>query len=781
MVVKNLFKKTLRDIKQSFVQFLAITIISLLGVMLFTGMSVVSNGLDDTVEEYYEASNLADLTIKSKGIDEETIDQLASISEIDLFQKRITQQAVRKEEKSSFIVHTITDEQEINIPKMYEGTIPEGDHQGMISESYARENNLAIGDTIDVSMSDQTKTIEISGLFETAEHAYLVEDPNKSLLPDHKNFGLLYVDESFVNMGDEALYNEVLVTFNDDTDEEIIRDHIENAIGFDQIDHIIFKEDQPSYDKLKSDIESSASMAKIFPYIFFLVVATIIYISMSRTVINERNQIGIMKALGVSSFKIALHYLLYAAISVTIGGILGNIIGITIFPNLFFGSYDTLYTLPDIKAQGYWIYVIFSLIVVLLFAVTASFLSIRKIFKEMPAQSMSRPPLEKAHVILVERIGFIWKRLSYKNKLIFRNIFLNKLRVILSSLGIIGCVGLLISGFGLKEATEGFIDKQFNDIQQYDAFVTIASSIEKEDMEIFEDDRIERINEMSQMNVSIGKDDKNLSLHVLDKDNDSIHLFTKGNEKIDLSNNGIVFPYKLSKEYDIDVGDTISMKIKSDELDDKVIEVNVAFISEMYLSQDIYATYEYLDSFDIDPAINGYYITVVDHKLEQNLIDDMEKNEHVNSVSIKKEQQADMDVLYQTTKSTVYIMIIMSAALVLAVVFNISSINIFERTRDIATLKVLGYHKREIRSLVNIENLLITAFGCIVGVLFGSILFKYILLAAESEDMYFPYHVSTSMILMSVLLTFGFTILTNFLLRRKTSKIDMVESLKSVE
>src|SRR5699024_4834013 len=268
--------------------------------MLFTGMSVVSNGLDDTVEEYYEASNLADLTIKSKGIDEETIDQLASISEIDLFQKRITQQAVRKEEKSSFIVHTITDEQEINIPKMYEGTIPEGDHQGMISESYARENNLAIGDTIDVSMSDQTKTIEISGLFETAEHAYLVEDPNKSLLPDHKNFGLLYVDESFVNMGDEALYNEVLVTFNDDTDEEIIRDHIENAIGFDQIDHIIFKEDQPSYDKLKSDIESSASMAKIFPYIFFLVVATIIYISMSRTVINERNQIGIMKALGVS-------------------------------------------------------------------------------------------------------------------------------------------------------------------------------------------------------------------------------------------------------------------------------------------------------------------------------------------------------------------------------------------------------------------------------------------------------------------------------------------------
>lgn len=781
MVVKNLFKKTLRDIKQSFVQFLAITIISLLGVMLFTGMSVVNTGLDGTVEEYYESSNLADLTIKSKGIKEETIDKLSSINGIDLFQKRITQEAVREDAKSRFIVHTITDEQEINIPEIHEGTIPDGDDQGMITESYAKENNIDIGDTIEVSISDQTDTIEVSGLFETAEYAYLVEDPNKSLLPDHEKFGLLYVDESFFDMGEETLYNDILVTLGEDTNEEVARDNIEDVIGNDNIDHIILKEEQPSYDKLNSDIESSSSMAKIFPYIFFLVVAVIVYISMSRTVINERNQIGIMKAFGISSFKIALHYLFYAAISVVIGGILGNVIGIAIFPKLFFNSYDTLYVLPNIEVQGYWIYVIFSLIVVLLFAITASLLSVGKIFKEMPAQSMSRKPPKKAHVILVERMGFIWKRLSYKNKLIFRNIFLNKLRVILSSLGIIGCVGLLISGFGLKEATGDFIDKQFNKIQQYDALATVSSPVEKENIEAFDDDRIELVDEMSQMKVSMEENDKTLSMHVLDKDNDSIHLFTTKNEEIDLPSDGIVFPYKVSKEHDIEVGDTVSMKIKSGKLDDKTIDVHVASIGEMYVSQDIYVSYEYLDSLDIEPDINGYYITATDNKLEQNLIDDVEDIENIESVSIKEEQKEDMDVLYQTTKSTVYIMIIMSAALVLAVVFNISSINIFERSRDIATLKVLGYHKKEVRSLVNIENLLITVFGCIVGVIFGSILFKFILLAAESEDMYFPYHISMNMILMSVLLTFGFTLLTNFLLRRKINKIEMVESLKSVE
>src|SRR5699024_4388546 len=170
-----------------------------------------------------------------------------------------------------------------------------------------------------------------------------------------------------------------------------------------------------------SDIESTSSMSKIFPYIFFLVVAIIVYISMSRTVINERTQIGIMKALGLSSFKIAMHYLFYAAISGVIGGVLGNVLGIMIFPKLFFGSYETLYTLPDIEVQGYWGYVVLSIIVVLLFAITASLLSIKGIFKEMPAKSMSPIPPKKAHVILVERMGFIWKRISYKNKLIFRN------------------------------------------------------------------------------------------------------------------------------------------------------------------------------------------------------------------------------------------------------------------------------------------------------------------------------------------------------------------------
>jgi len=264
VVVKNLFKKTLRDIRQSLVQFLAITIISLLGVMLFTGMSVVHTGLEGTVEDYYESSHLADLTIDTRGIDEDTVDKLSSVEGIESYQGRIMQQGEREDKKSTFIIQSVSDQQNINIPKIYNGEIPTSDKEGMITQSYAKENNLSIGDTIEVSIGDQLDTITISGLFETAEYAYLVEDPNKSLIPNHEQFGLIYVDDTFFDMGEETLYNQVLVTLDGKINDNEVREHIEKTIGNDKIKHVTWQKDQPSFDKLQSDIDSTSSMAKIF-------------------------------------------------------------------------------------------------------------------------------------------------------------------------------------------------------------------------------------------------------------------------------------------------------------------------------------------------------------------------------------------------------------------------------------------------------------------------------------------------------------------------------------
>lgn len=781
--MKQLYKKLLRDIKGSFIQFCAITIVSAIGVMLLTGMATVHNGLSSTINDYYNESNIADLTLNYTGIDNEGINTIRDIDGVESSYGRLKLQAEDKDSNASFLLHSFSENQDINIPALSKGKLPSSDEEAMISNSYAEENNLNIGDKVNVEIRQETFELTISGFFETAEYAYLLEDPTKSLIPNHKNFGLLFVDQSFVErINDENLYNEVLVTIEKDVDRAPISEQIENRTekyGFSQL---TYKENQYSYQNLESDITTAESVSKLFPYIFFLVAAVIVYISMSRTISNEKNQIGIMKALGISQKKIALHYVSYSIASGLIGGIIGNILGITILPNLIYGTYNMLYTLPELTAQGYWGYVITSIVVVVIIGMLASLLSIRKILKESPAQIMRPTLVKKAHKIWIEKRKSIWKKLSFKNKLILRNIFLNKFRVILSSFGIIGCVGLLLCGFGLKEATGDFIDIQFNKIQKYDAMAINSVPMEYKTKILFEDEQIDKADKMSVIDIKVETDDEfSSSLYALAADNNSIQLFDIDKQEIELPNDGIVVPYKLAQEHGINEGDTISIKIDSELYDDKRIDVNVTAISELYVSQDFYTSYEYLQEFEIDPFVNGYYLTVGDQTISDDLITDLEGTENIQSVAVKSQLREDMDSLYETTETTVYIMIIMSACLALAVIFNISSINIFERKRDMATLKVLGYHKGEIRSLVNTENFFITTFGCFIGVIFGAILFKFVLSSAESEEMFIPYHVSFTMILFSIVLTYVFTILANLMLRKKINKIDMVESLKSVE
>jgi putative ABC transport system permease protein len=783
VVVNKLIRKLFRDIKRSIIQFCAITIVSAIGVMLLTGMAVVHLGLSNTAEEYYKESNLADFTAYYSGIDDAGMNKIKEIEGINEVLGRLSLEAENIHNNSSFLMHTVSSDQRINIPHLYEGHLPKTADEGMINAAYATENNLNIGDKLEVNVNQKSFEFTISGIFETAEYVYLVEDPTKSLIPNHKNFGLLFVNNALIErITEDTVYNEVLVTLNGDVDQKQVAQQVENTteeLGF---GHIVFKNEQYSYQNLESDIVTTGSMSKLFPYIFFLVATVIIFISMSRTVQNERNQIGIMKALGMSSQTIALHYVGYSIVSGLIGGIAGNLLGITILPKLMFDTYDMLYTLPDIILDGYMFYILLSTVVVLLFGIAASLISIRKTLKEVPAQCMRPVPPKKVKKIWIEKRESIWRRISYNNKLIFRNIFLNKTRVILSSIGIIGCVGLLICGFGLMEVTGNFIDMQFNKIQKYDAMVLRSKPATTQETVPFENSDITAADKMSIIDVKVSAN-KNItsSLYVLNEGNQSIQLFDTNGHEIALPDDGVVFPYKLAKENGIQIGDTVQIKLESSLYEEKNIDAEVSAISELYVSQDLYTSYEYLKQFDIDPFVNGYYVTVNDHTLSNDTEAYLESVNDMRSVAVKAKLMEEMDSLYQSTKTTVYILIVMSACLSLAVIFNISSINIFERSRDIATLKVLGYHKKEINSLVQTENMMITAFGCLVGVFFGAFIFKYVLVAAESEEMYFPYHISVTMVVLSVLLTFAFTILANYMLRGKMNKIDMVESLKSVE
>ena len=240
-------------------------------------------------------------------------------------------------------------------------------------------------------------------------------------------------------------------------------------------------------------------------------------------------------------------------------------------------------------------------------------------------------------------------------------------------------------------------------------------------------------------------------------------------------------PYKLAQEYNIKPGDMVTLKLESALYKNAAVHAKVATVDVLYLSQDIYMSYEYLQTLGITPFVNGYYITLQDKSQDAATSNYLSGVAGIRSAISNAGLQKSFATMTGSENSLFYVMVIMSAALALAVIYNISSINIFERRRDIATLKVLGYRKNEIYSLVDVENLIITAFGCVFGLLFGAVIYKYLLAIVVSADMFLPYKISFSMVGLSVVFTFGFTIITNFMLRGKTHSIDMVESLKGVE
>jgi len=781
--MKKLFKKLFRDIKKALGQFIAITIVSAIGVMLLTGLAVTHLSLLNTTNSYYKKCNLADLSAYYLGINDVGINKLKKIKGVNEVYGRLFLKGENSKINSSFFVHTVSEDEKINIPLLDKGHIPQTNSECMLDSAYAAANNLSVGDKITVNINQKPYNFIISGIFNTAEYVYLIEDSTKSMIPAPKTFGLLYVNKSLIqSLVGSSTYNEVLVTLKSNADAALVSKDIENLTDNYGFGHITLRKDQLSDSQLQSDIVSSGSISKLFPYVFFLVAAVIIFISTSRTVQSERIQIGLMKALGISYSSITFHYLSYSLLCGITGSIFGNVIGILTLPKLMFETYKMLYVFPKIEYSGYWWYIIVSTFAVILFGLIASLLSTRKPLKELPAQCMRPIPPKKVHKTWLEKRQKLWNRISYKNKLIIRNILLNKKRAVLSSIGVIGCVGVLMCAFGLKETTSKLLDVQFGKIQKYDSMVLLSKPVQYSDAIPFNNDNIANTDKFSVVDVTMSLK-KNISsvMYVLPQHNMSVELYDNQNKKLELSANGITVPYKLAKENHIKVGDTIKLKLESALYNNQNIKVKVTAISVLFVSQDLYVSAEYLQSLKISPYVIGYYVNLKNQAKAVSTNKYIEGVRNVKSIAVKSQMLAQLKSIYKIMDTMIYIMIIMSACLALAVIFNISSINIFERRRDIATLKVLGYHKKEINSLVHVENLFITAFGCVFGIIFGCIIYSAILTTAVSEEQYFPYKITFTMVALSVLLAFVFTLFANFMLKGKTRKIDMVESLKSVE
>ena len=413
------------------------------------------------------------------------------------------------------------------------------------------------------------------------------------------------------------------------------------------------------------------------------------------------------------------------------------------------------------------------------FSITATIISCHKTLKEAPSDALRpRPPKNSKHIFL-EKLKF-WKKISFIYKIIIRNIFHNKMRIILSSVGMIGSISFLITGFSLKSSVNELLDYESR-IRDYDFEIKMVNSVNEDEIKGYSNyiDVVD-LNFTTIGNVHLEDEDIEIPVVIVKGSNSALKLEDKKSNIIGFNDSSVVIPSKLLDDYNINISDSINIDINFG-MSSSNLNLSVSDIAQMYSSQMIYVSSEVLKRDNIDISFNGAFIKLRGEDNITNIVNELKKNDNISSITLSGDLRDFAEDILSMINSVIMIIIVGSAVLAISVIYNITSINIFERIREIATLLVLGYYDREINRLIFIENIVLSVFGSIIGIPFGIWLFKYMQILISDRGATLPQNISGYSILLSFIMVMLFSIFTNLLLKRKVLKVNMIEALKGVE
>lgn len=523
-------------------------------------------------------------------------------------------------------------------------------------------------------------------------------------------------------------------------------------------------------------------IAKVFPVFFFLVAALVCMTTMTRMVDEQRNEMGTLKALGYSKLQIASKYIIYALIASILGSILGCSLGMYLFPTVIFNAWNTLYNIDQIKFLFQPGLILLASGSVTGITLLATLYSIYSELIEMPSQLM-RPKAAKAgKKILLERITFIWKRLSFLQKVTARNIFRYKKRFFMTIIGIAGCSALLVAGFGINDSISDIVNQQYNVIYHYDATVSaktseITSQIKslKGVKDVYEEDHLA-------VTTKIENKDISTTVHIISNDKkfkDFCTLFN-GNNEFDLDDSSVLISQKMATKLNKKAGDTIKIK----DANNKVIKAKIKGVFTNYVGHHIYASESLYKSWNTNAKTTHIYLIKskkTTKKFERNLGNKIMNIDGVQSVTFYSSLQKNFKDMIKSISYIVVVLVISAACLAFVVLYNLSNVNISERKREIATIKVLGFTRKEVDAYINRETILLTILGSLIGLGIGIGLHHLIMNLAEMDDIMFGRTINSISYVISFVMTIGFNAIINLFMHKKLNNIQMVESLKAVE
>ena len=763
-------KKLWRDMRHNAMQFLTIVLLCALGTWVYSGLDGAWRMLDLSAETYFRQGVLADFWVNLSGITKADLDRMAHTQGVADVQGRFTgdMDCPGLGDDVSLNVHAYDGAPRMNIPQCVEGLpLADRDSRGIwIQEEFAHANGLTVGDTLRLDVLGQEQNFIVRGLINDAEHVITAKD----VTPEPAKYGYAVICWNAVQ---QLPLNEAVVRLEPDAD----ADQVECALQALLPQALILtQQTHTSTQRTRGDVDIFQNLTLVFPVLAYLVASMVVLTTLTRMIENQRTQMGTLKALGYRDGQIRRHYLCYALVPSSVGALLGTLVGRYTLPDMLYQMETAHYFLPlklrapiSLSAWG------MTLLMVLL-SLGICMHAYNHAAREVTAELLRPKPPKSGSRVLLERWRGLWGRFSFNSKMVVRNIARNRWRTLMAMIGVLCCNMLIICAMGLQDSVDACVGEYYTGIVGYDLRAdldTSAAGTLESYRSRLDADAVEGVMELS-VSLRSGDTSRTVLLTVMEEEQTMLR-YGADNTVIPLTGEGLAISRKLMDVMDLSLGEQVELWFPGADQPETLMLTQVV---DTTMNQGIF-----LPRHSWEQLHRGAFRPTA--LLLQNPSAlcrwQLSQADEVTALKDPVEQYAQTMTLMDSTTAVFNLMYFAALGLAFVICYNMGLMNFTERTRDYATLKVLGYHQREIRRLMMRETGVVSMLGAALGIYPGILLTQAVLSAINSESMVYTAHVAPVSILVASLITLAFSLCIERLLTRKVRGINMVEALKSVE
>ena len=823
---------SIRTIRRSFLRFLSLAVMSMLGVFAFSGLQATSPDMIRTLDVYLDQAYTYDIQVVSTmGISSDDIEQIKKCASVQDVQGAYIQDAMTTINDKESVVRIQSVPETINRLTVIQGTLPVGKNEIVVEEKLLENNRLKIGDTIQVETDGlKEKTLKITGTVDSSLYYNNVDiDPRRgntsigtgtvnyyAFAPfeafDHSIFSCAYITvkgatelvtgqsaynelcqkamheiEKISQKQEEKRYKELCDEAMKSIEWQVLENYgmiipdMVQSIYDQQMEEIsqprwnIYDRNNDSvYSDYIDDAQSIANLSKVFPTVFFAVAVLVSLVSMNRMVEEDRLEIGTLKSMGFPNRMILSKYIVFSLAATLSGCMVGSLIGLWFLPTMINSIYKILFDVPNFQLGLYPLTTGFGFLITLLCVCGTTVWTVYKVLREKPSELM-RPKVPKSgQRVWLEKIPWIWNRLKFSQKITIRNLIRYKKRISVTIGGIAGCCALMLCGFGIRDSIVDIPSAQYGDIFLFDGMIyTDGSNIELHHSLMTKQTSAEILSadvKDTEVKIYIMKNDKDLSSIACLKDMDHQLHMKKGQ---------VIITEKLSELKGLKPGDKLTMI----DVDQKSYTYTISGVAKNYIDHIVFVDDEDFEAQggQYQPNIVFFRTGSIHNSKKKQLSKQLMEQEGILNVTFQSDLVDRADDMLKSLNKVVFILIVLAALLSFVVLYNLSNINISERRREIATLKVLGFYDSEVDDYIVKENRILTFIGIILGLSLGILLTRIVVSTVEIERCRFMQQIHPMSFFCASALSCLFTWIVNRITHIHLKHIDMIDSLKSVE